>query len=90
MILRLTLAILFSIVLLSCSKDKKVSYEPSSKVDPFIIYKEAMKAFDKNDFFLQVKNFLKLNLNFENVDLAVKSAIMSSFSLRNKFLFRST
>ena len=81
MILRLTLAVLFSIVLLSCSKDKKVSYEPSSKVDPFIIYKEAMKAFDKNDFFYASKKFSEAELNFENVDLAAKSAIMSSFSL---------
>ncbi len=81
MILRLTLAILFSTILLSCSKDKKVSYEASSKVDPFIIYKEAMNAFDKNDFFFASKKFSEAELNFENVDLAAKSAIMSSFSL---------
>ena len=31
--------------------------------------------------FLQVKNFSEAELNFENIELAAKSAIMSSYSL---------
>ena len=81
MIFRLTLALLISLIVLSCSKDKKVVYQQSEKLDPFAIYKEGLEAFENNDFFMQVKNFLKQSLNFENVDFAAKSAIMSSFSL---------
>ena len=81
MIFRLTLVIIFSLTVLSCSKEKEVVYQPSAKVDPFIIYKEAMEAFEKNDFFFASKKFSEAELNFRNVDLAAKSAIMSSFSL---------
>ncbi len=81
MILRLTLAIVLSFVLFSCSKDNKIVYEPSAKVDPFAIYKEGMEAFETNDFFYASKKFSEAELNFKNVDLAAKSAIMSSFSL---------
>ena len=81
MILRLTLVIIFSFLVLSCSKDKKIVYEPSAKVDAFAIYEEGLKAFELNDFFYASKKFSEAELNFENIDLAAKSAIMSSFSL---------
>ena len=81
MILRLTLVIIFSFLVLSCSKDKEIDYEPSKKVDAFAIYKEGMEAFEVNDFFYASKKFSEAELNFENIDLAAKSAIMSSFSL---------
>ena len=78
---RLTLVIIFSFLVFSCSKDKKIVYEPSLKVDPFAIYQEGLKAFESNDFFYASKKFSEAELNFENIDLAAKSAIMSSFSL---------
>ena len=81
MILRLTLVMIFSFLVLSCSKDKEIVYAPSKKVDAFIIYKEGMEAFEVNDFFYASKKFTEAELNFENIDLAAKSAIMSSFSL---------
>ena len=81
MIIRLALVIIFSSLVLSCSKDKKIVYEPSSKVDAFAIYEEGLKAFEINDFFYASKKFSEAELNFENIDLAAKSAIMSSFSL---------
>ena len=81
MIIRLTLVIIFSFLILSCSKDKKIVYEPSAKVDAFAIYEEGLKAFETNDFFYASKKFSEAELNFENIDLAAKSAIMSSFSL---------
>ena len=31
------------------------------KKDSYVLYKEAIDSFDKNDFFLLVKNFQKLN-----------------------------
>ena len=81
MILRVTLAIIFCFLVLSCSKDKKMVYEPSAKLDAFVIYEEGLKAFESNDFFYASKKFSEAELNFENIDLAAKSAIMSSFSL---------
>ena len=81
MIFRLTLALFISLIVISCSKDKKIVYQQSEKVDPFAIYKEGLEAFEINDFFYASKKFSEAELNFENVDLAAKSAIMSSFSL---------
>ena len=31
------------------------------KLDPYVLYKEGLEAFEENDFFMQVKNFQKLN-----------------------------
>tara|TARA_B100000575_G_scaffold158545_1_gene126644 strand:+ start:621 stop:1454 length:834 start_codon:yes stop_codon:yes gene_type:complete len=81
MISRLILALLISIILISCSKETKTVYEPSKKVNPYEIYKEGLDAFEKNDFFFASKKFSEAELNFEDVELAAKSAIMSSFSL---------
>ena len=64
----------------NCTK-KDLIYEPTSKLDPYVLYQDGMKAFDRNDFFYASKKFSEAELNFENVDLAAKSAIMSSFSL---------
>ena len=55
-------------------------YEPSSKVDPYVLYKEGLEAFEKFDYFLN-KKFSEAELNFEKVELAAKSAIMSCYSL---------
>ena len=80
MIVRLISALIITLVLLSCSKDE-LTYEPSKKVDPYVIYKEGLEAFEKNDFFFDSKKFSEAELNFREVDLSAKSAIMSSFSL---------
>ena len=45
--LLIILSLVFS--LYSCSKDK-VIYESTEKVDPYIVYKEGLEAFEKNDF----------------------------------------
>ena len=81
MFFRVALLIIIVFTLLSCSKNKKVLYEPTSKVDPYIIYNEAMESFNKNDFYFANKKFTQAELNFKNVNLAAKAAIMSSFCL---------
>ena len=43
MTVRLISAFIITLVLLSCSKDE-LNYEPSKKVDPFVIYKEGLEA----------------------------------------------
>ena len=46
MIFRLTIINFNFSDLISCSKDKKVVYQQSEKVDPFVIYKEGLEAFE--------------------------------------------
>ena len=81
MFFRVALLIIIVFTLLSCSKNKEVLYEPTSKVDPYTIYNEAMESFNKNDFYFANKKFTQAELNFKNVNLAAKAAIMSSFCL---------
>ena len=64
----------------SCSKDKPV-YQPTEKIDPYILYEDAYTEFEKNNFFYANKKFLEAESGFENLDDAAKAAIMSCFSL---------
>ena len=73
--------LIFSLVFFfNCSKKDPI-YEPTSKLDPYVLYQEAMKAFDRNDFFFASKKFSEAELNFDKIELAAKSSIMSSFCL---------
>jgi outer membrane protein assembly factor BamD len=80
MIIRIFIIIPLITFLISCSKEDVV-YEASKKVDPIIIYKEGLKAFDDNDFFFASKKFDEAELNFKQPVFAAKAAIMSSFAL---------
>ena len=66
---------------LTCSKKNEAIYEPIEKKDSYVLYKEAIDAFDKNDFFFASKKFSEAELNFKEVDFAAKAAIMSAYSL---------
>ena len=80
MVIRLLFIFYLSTFLLSCNK-KEAIYEPTNKINPYASYKEGLEAFEKNDFFFANKKFTEAEQNFEIVELAAKSAIMSSFSL---------
>ena len=68
--------------LLSCSQNKDIEYEINKdKVDPYKLYEEALDAFDEGDYFYAEKKFSEAELNFKIVELAAKSAVMSSYSL---------
>ena len=73
--------IIFLLVLNSCTNKEEVVYKPTDLLDPYKSYKEGLKAFEDNAFFFANKKFSEAELNFENPDLAAKSAIMSSFAL---------
>jgi outer membrane protein assembly factor BamD len=64
----------------SCSK-KDLGYEPKAKDNPYTLYQEGYKAFQKGNYFFAEKKFSEAELNFEIVEFAAKSAIMSSYSL---------
>ncbi len=79
MLQKIFITFIFIICLFSCSK-KDALYEPKPKVDPYQLYKEGFEAFEKADYFYAEKKFTEAELNFEVVDFAAKSAIMSSYS----------
>ncbi len=82
MILRLFKIFIISIFLISCSKNnnKEIIYAPKQKINSYDLYKEAMQAFDENEFFYASKKFSEAELNFLNVDLAAKSSLMAAYS----------
>ena len=79
---KLSIIIISLFLIFSCSNSKKdVVYEPSNKLNPYDLYKEGLDAFEINDYFFASKKFSEAELNFENIELAAKAAIMSSYSL---------
>ena len=81
MLLRIVLIFLSTFFLLSCSKDKELEYEALNEVDPYQVYQEGFIAFEKGDYFYANKKFSEAELNFDIVEFAAKSAIMSSYAL---------
>ena len=81
--MKLRVFVIFVLILslFSCSKKKEIIYEPQEQINAYETYNEGLQAFEKNDFFFASKKFSEAELNFENIDLAAKSAIMSIFSL---------
>ena len=67
--------------MVSCSKNDEPIYQTSKKINAYELYKEGLEAFEQNDYFFASKKFSEAELNFEKIELAAKSAIMSSFSL---------
>ena len=51
MYLRKIIFLFFILLLFACSKNEAV-YKPTEKIDPFVLYKEGLEAFETNDFFL--------------------------------------
>ncbi len=68
--------------LLSCSQNKDIEYKINKdKVDPYKLYEEGLDAFAEGDYFYAEKKFSEAELNFKVIELAAKSAVMSSYSL---------
>ena len=82
MLRKISLILLYLIIFNACSKnEKEIIYQPLEKTNPYELYKEGLAAFEINDFFYANKKFSEAELNFEEVEFAAKSAIMSIFSL---------
>jgi len=80
MLQKIFLIFILALSLNSCSK-KEAEYEPKNKVNPYKLYKEGFEEFEKGNYFYAEKKFTEAELNFEIVDFAAKSSIMSSYSL---------
>ena len=81
MLRKIIFLVIIQIFTLSCEKKDASIYQPIKKENPYDLYNQAMVAFERNDFFFANKKFSEAELNFNKVELAAKSAIMSSFSL---------
>ena len=64
----------------ACSKND-IEYQPKDKVNPYQLYQEGFELFELGSYFYAEKKFTEAELNFEIVEFAAKSAIMSSYSL---------
>jgi len=80
-VLRFFLLLILLFINISCAKKEDQVYVVKKKIDPYILYEEGFKAFEKNDFFFANKKFVEAELNFEIPKYAAKSALMSSFCL---------
>ena len=78
---KLILLILIAFITINCSKKEEITYKPKDLKDPYKLYQDGYDAFSKGDYFYAEKKFTEAELNFEIVDFAAKSAIMSSYSL---------
>ena len=79
---KIIIILIITLSLQACSKNKEVEYEfNDKKVDPYKLYEEGFEAFEKGDYFFANKKFSEAELNFEVVEYAAKSSIMSSYSL---------
>ena len=79
---KISIVIFYLIIFSSCQKnEKEIIYQPLEKNNPYELYKEGLAALEINDFFFANKKFSEAELNFEEIEFAAKSAIMSIFSL---------
>ncbi len=79
---KISIIIFYLIIFNSCSKNnKEIIYQPLEKTNPYELYEEGLAAIEQNDFFFANKKFSEAELNFEEIEYAAKSAIMSIFSL---------
>ena len=81
MLKKFFLIIVFIFLFQSCSKKDKIEYEPSEKINAYSLYQEGLEAFEDGDYFYANKKFSEAELNFETIEFAAKSAIMSSYAL---------
>ena len=81
MLRKILISFLICFFLISCSKEKELVYISESQIDPYKIYQEGLNAFQNGNYFFAEKKFSEAELNFKVVELAAKSAIMSSYSL---------
>ena len=79
--MRYIVILLLAFYISACSKKEDFNYKPTENLDPFILYKEGIEAFNRNDYFYANKKFSEAELNFKNINLAAKSSIMSSYAL---------
>ncbi|OUV60227.1 MAG: hypothetical protein CBC88_02930 [Candidatus Pelagibacter sp. TMED128] len=77
---KLIFVILIFFITTNCAKKESLN-EDIKKIDPYQLYEEGYVFFENGDYFYANKKFSEAELNFEIIEFAAKSAIMSSYSL---------
>jgi len=79
---KLIYPILIVILLSSCSKKEKIELNiPPGKEKSFEIYKEAVEAMNKKQFFFASKKFSEAEQILPKIELSAKASLMSSYCL---------
>jgi outer membrane protein assembly factor BamD len=77
------LALLFLIIFLttSCSKKEPEVNIPADKEKSFEVYKEAVKAMEKGDYFYASKKFAEAEIILPKINFSARASLMSSYCL---------
>ena len=77
------LALLFLIIFLttSCSKKEPEVNIPAGKEKSFEVYKEAVKAMEKGDYFYAAKKFAEAEIILPKINFSARASLMSSYCL---------
>jgi outer membrane protein assembly factor BamD len=72
---------LIFLLLISCSKKELELNIPSEKEQSFEVYKEAVEAINKGDYFYASKKFSEAELILPKIEFSAKASLMSSYCL---------
>ena len=77
------LSLLFLIIFLttSCSKKEPEVNIPAGKEKSFEVYKEAVKAMEKGDYFYAAKKFAEAEIILPKINFSARASLMSSYCL---------
>ena len=78
---KLVYSFLIIFLIFSCSKKEPELNIPANKEKSFDIYKEAVKAMDKGDYFFASKKFSEAEAILPKIEFSAKAALMSSYCL---------
>ena len=78
---KLTYIFLITFLIFSCSKKEEILSVPADKEQSFTIYKEAVEAMYKGDYFFASKKFSEAELILPRIEFSAKASLMSSYCL---------
>jgi outer membrane protein assembly factor BamD len=81
MLIKITSAFLIIFLLFSCSKKEPEINIPSSQDKSFEIYKEAVDAMNKGDYFFAAKKFSEAETILPTIEFSARASLMSSYCL---------
>ena len=78
---KLIYSFLIILLIVSCSKKDPEINIPASKEKSFEIYKEALDAMNKGDYFYASEKFSEAELILPKIEFSAKASLMSSYAL---------
>ena len=81
MLIKITSSFIIIFLLFSCSKKEPEINIPSSQDKSFEIYKEAVDAMNKGDYFFAAKKFSEAETILPTIEFSARASLMSSYCL---------